>query len=251
MKHLRKFLVFSLFAAAALSASAQTVVKKPVDNTSKPGAVVEDKVIKAKDVKKPDTKASDSVDSSVKTAPKSAIATEHGEFFVQLVRNGVVIAEEIAPNFLADEGEADFLACFYQATSCPTSFTVGLLSTTSTPVESSSWASLSATELVTGTSPGYASWTAARTTAGWYGTTSGSAPTSVANGTGGCTETACAQVSTAQNTITASGNWTIGGRYIYIRAATTNRLIAVAQLSADRTLQSGDQLNVTYRQAMQ
>jgi hypothetical protein len=202
----------------------------------------------------------DGVDAQVKTAPKGAVSGhEAGQWLVQVVRDGKVISEEVAQNFLADEGEADLLACFYQSATastgnpgCPTGgFTGGLLSTTATPAENSTWASLSATELVTGTSAGYASWTIARANTGWFGTSSGTAPTTVASGTGGCTETSCAQVSTAQTTITASGNWTVGARYIVIRGTTGNRLISVAQLSADRTLQSGDQLNLTYRQAMQ
>jgi hypothetical protein len=190
----------------------------------------------------------DSTDSQIKTAPKgAAAATEHGAWALQVVRDGKVIAEETAQNFLADEGESDLLACFYRGTSCPTSFTWALLSTSATPAENSTWSSISASELVVGTSAGYeaATKTLSRDATGW------STLDTVASGTGGCTETVCARVSTAQQTITASGNWTVGARYIVIRTTTTNRLIAVAQLSADRTLQSGDQLNLTYRQAMQ
>lgn len=190
----------------------------------------------------------DSTDSNVRHAPRGAIAVEHGGWELAVVRDGKVIDTEVVQNFLADEGEADLLNCFYRATNCATSgFTWALLNTSASPAENSTWSSLSSNELVVGTSAGYeaATKTLSRDSTGWSGFDT------VASGTGGCTETVCARVSTAQQTITASSNWSVGARYIVIRATTSNRLIAVAQLSADRTLQSGDQLNLTYRQAMQ
>lgn len=157
------------------------------------------------------------------------------------------IYEETAHNFLADEGENDLIACFYRGASCPTAFTMSLLSTAASPAETSTWAALSSSELVTGTSPGYAAAALTRDATGW------ATLDTVASGTGGCTETSCARVSTQQVSITATGAWSVAARYITIRATVSaaQRHVATAQLSADRTLQNGDVLNLTYRQAMQ
>ncbi len=159
---------------------------------------------------------------------------------------GVIYAQD-EMNFLADEGESNIVDCVYRSTNCPTAFTMSLLSTAASPAETSTWAALSSSELVTGTSPGYAAAAITRDSTGW--------PTldTVASGTGGCTESSCARVSTAQVVITASGNWTVAARYITIRGTVSaaQRHFATAQLTADRQLQNGDQLNITYRQAMQ
>lgn len=200
-------------------------------------------------------KASDAAESAVKKPKQGALSTsrdqyaarEFGGWDVEVRRGGVVIDSEYVVNFLADEGEADLLNCFYRETACPVSFEWALLNTSATPVEASTWAGVSANELVVGTSPGYeaASKALARSAVGWSGFDT------VASGTGGCTEAVCARVSTAAQTITASGNWSVGGRFIVVRVATSNRVIAIAQLSTDRVLSSGDQLTLTYRQAMQ
>lgn len=194
--------------------------------------------------------ARDSVDSAVKAkkVKRAQAATEHGEWLVEHIRAGRVIATLTAPNFLADEGETFIIDCVTRNTNCPTAFTMSLLSTSATPAENSTWAGLLANELVSGSgASGYAAAALTRDSTGW--------PTldTVASGTGGCTETLCARVSTAQVVITATANWTVSARYLAIRATVggNQKLMAVAQLSADRQLQNADQLNLTYRLVQQ
>jgi hypothetical protein len=232
-------------------------------------------------------RAADSADSQVKTAPRGAAATEHGAWAVVQTRPcqpGMTnvtslhkeafaagecgeVAEE-ARNFLANQGESDILACVYRG-SCPTGFLWALIAanggvnacTAGAPsalanvagdLEGVTWANISASECAAGTSGNMgcadyesATKTITRDSSGWSGLDT------VASGTGGCTETSCARVSTAQQTVTATGNWSGSAVMIVIRAATSNNVFAVACLSTGRTLQSGDQLNLTYRQAMQ
>ena len=158
------------------------------------------------------------------------------------------VSAETAQNFLADTGESTVVDCAYRNTNCPTAFTMSLLAATATPAETSAWTGGLDAHVLNGTNaPGYSDAAISRDSTGW------TTLDTVANGTGGCTETSCARVSTAQVVITASGNWTAAARYLVIRATVggAQRLVASAQLSADRQLQNGDQLNLTYRQALQ
>lgn len=235
-------------------------------------------------------KAGDSADSQVKSAPRGSTlkaATEHGSWAVVQKRpcqpgmtdvtalqkeafdaNECGEVGEVAQNFLANQGENDILACVYRG-SCPTGFVWALitanggvnvctagaptaLSNVSGDIESVIWSNISASECAAGTSgnmgcAGYesATKTLTRDNSGWSGLDT------VASGTGGCTETSCARVSTAQQTVTSTGIWSGTAVMIVIRAATSNNIFAVACLSTGRALQSGDQLNLTYRQAMQ
>jgi hypothetical protein len=194
-------------------------------------------------------KTSDVVDVAGKSKPRGSIATEAGWAEVEHVRDGKVIwKQEMALNALADEGESFYLDCIFRATNCPTAFTMSLLSTTASPGESSTWSALSTYELVNGTSNGYSAISMTRdnnASTGW--------PTLDTSAASPCTESSCGRISSAQQTITAGGNWSVGARYLVIRATVggNQKLLAYAQLSADRTLQSGDQLNLTYRQLMQ
>lgn len=216
-------------------------------------------------------KAGDVVEVSGKSAKKTDISREFGEVVLAQTRackpgmrdisalHKAVFADgecgtvsEVAQNALMDEGEDIYLDCVFRATNCPTAFTMALLNTTPTPTEANTWANLSTYELVNGTSNGYAAISLTRdnnATTGW--------PTLDTVAASPCTETGganrCARISTAQQTITAGALWTVGARYLVIRATVggNQKMVAYAQLSADRTLQNGDQLNLTYRQIMQ
>ena len=218
----------------------------------------------------------------------TSVATEHGAFILRYERpckpgmidvTGLgasdfdpghitcgVITDEAA-NFLTDIGEADYLACALQGVNATTGdalsnagcasagFTMGLLATTASPAENSTWATMTGSELVTGTSPGYASWSVARAASisnGWAGTTGATPPIAIANLVDNCSEASgCAQLRTQSNVITGSGHWSVSAGYVYLRGTTNNRLISVAALATGRALENLDTLTVYYKQAMQ
>ena len=195
-------------------------------------------------------------------------AVEHGSLEVTIRHaDGSVEVDHAGPNMLFVEGQTFIEKCVHQAATCPTAFTIRLLGTgagtcTGSPMvpatgaaylNTNTWlgtGNISQYELVGGTSAGYASQALTRDATGFP------TITNVATGTNGCAAVGsgtCAQIATAQKTITASGNWTNAGRFVVVTATVSGveQLEALACLSTDRLLQSGDQLNLTYKQAMQ
>lgn len=150
---------------------------------------------------------------------------------------------EDAPNALYDEGEFMILDVALRGGTAPANFFIGLLknSLATAPVETSTLASLpvSTHEPTNATEPGYAARQQVNrdaTASGW--------PTLVLN-------SGDHQATSKTVSWTASANWTGTLRWIFLTsittvADTTGKLFSLAQLSADRTLLSGDTLQVTY-----
>lgn len=195
-------------------------------------------------------------------------AVEHGSLDVTIRHaDGRVEKVQSGPNMLFVEGQTLIEKCVHQGLTCPTAFTIRLLSAgagvcSGSPAAPASGAAylntntwtgtgnLSQYELVVGTSAGYAAQALTRDATGFP------TLTNVATGTNGCAAVGagtCAQISTAQKTLIASSNWTVAGRFVVVTATVGGgeQLEALACLSTDRLLQSGDQLNLTYKQAMQ
>jgi hypothetical protein len=166
-----------------------------------------------------------------------------GVYSVECVgADGALKWSEECDNAVFDEGEQLILDLALRGASLG-SWYMGLLKTslTPTPAETSTLATLpvSTHEPINATEPGYTRGAIARdsTASGW--------PT-LALSSGDF------EATTKVVSFTASGNWTGSIRWLFLTTdstvqGTTGKLVSLAQLSADRTLLSGDTLNVTYK----
>lgn len=154
----------------------------------------------------------------------------------------VLVHEEQAFNELFNEGEYLFLDVVLRNGTAPASFYMGMMSNAlaTLPAKSSTLASLDIAgpyELNNSSDPGYTvRGTVARSTVGWP-------VLSLAGGD--------YQATSIQVTFTATGNFSDVIRWMFLTTVatagdTTGKLIAIAQLSADRTLLNGDSLAITY-----
>jgi hypothetical protein len=134
------------------------------------------------------------------------------------------------PNTLVDTGEQDILAVYFRAGTAPTTFYIGLCN--STPIETTTLATLTAEAA----GSGYARQQITRDATGW--------PTLALQG-------GDYRADAATKTFTAAGG-TIGPvttSFLCTNAAsgTTGTLVSFDALSASRTLNSGDSLDVSQR----
>ncbi len=139
----------------------------------------------------------------------------------------LVAASPFEHNFLADEGEQQILDVYFRGATPPASFYLRLYNTT--PTETSTLAAIAANE-VTGT--GYAPLALARNSTDW--------PTLGLNA-------GDYRVTSAAKTFTAGGVWTDATTMVLATSAdSSGKLVAARALSATRTLQPGDTLQITY-----
>lgn len=162
---------------------------------------------------------------------------------------GELLHEEDAPNALMDEGEFAILDIALRAGTAPANWFIGLMKNTLTvlPAETSTLATLNSAgpyELTNGSDPGYSARAQVNrdaTANGW--------PTLALN-------SGDYQATSKSVVFTASSNWTDTVRWMFLTTVstvgdTTGKLISLAQLSADRTLLSGDTLTITYNLKLQ
>lgn len=164
-------------------------------------------------------------------------------------KDGNLKWEEIAPNALFDEGEQSILDVYLRGATAPTAFYIGLLKTSvvTIPAETTTMTTLTVAthEPTNGNEPGYS----ARQTVNRDGTASGWPTLALDSGDFMATSKVVSW--------TASGNWAGTIRWLFMTTGsatvgnTTGLLLSVAQLSADRLLLSGDQLQITYRLKLQ
>jgi hypothetical protein len=152
---------------------------------------------------------------------------------------GNVIADGIAYNNLSDSGELDVLDCFLRATTCPTTFWLRLVDSTSTcsVVDTSTLAD--AVGFGEPSTNGYASQEIARSAVGWtnLGLDAGDG-----------------QATSAAKTFSASGgSWGPVHCAILTNAqtGTTGKVFSYIALSTGRTLNDGESLQVIYRIKLQ
>lgn len=166
----------------------------------------------------------------------------NGVFSVKCTgQDGTVKWEESAHNALFNEGEYAILDIAMRGGTAPSNWYIGLMKNTLTsiPAESSNLASLSSYELSPGQNSGYSSRAQINrdaTADGW--------PTLILT-------SGDYQLTSKTVTFNASGNWTDTVRWFFLTTNgtagdTTGLLISLAQLSADRTLVSGDSLAISY-----
>jgi len=153
---------------------------------------------------------------------------------------------EDTDNQLYNEGQFLILDVAFRNGTAPANFFIGLMKNTlsSLPATSSTLASLNAAgpyELTNASDPGYTARQQVNrdaTASGW--------PTLVVSGTG-------EQITSKTVTFTNSGvsAWADSVRWMFVTTIvtvgdTTGKLVSLAQLSVDRVLQPGDQLQITY-----
>lgn len=170
-----------------------------------------------------------------------------GWFHVKhLDSSGKLLWEGEADNQLYNEGQFMLLDVTLRNGTAPSSFYIGLMKNTlaSLPAQSSTLASLNTAgpyELTNGSDPGYSARAAVNrdsTASGW--------PTLSVSGNG-------EQITSKTVTFTNSGGsaWSDTVRWMFVTTVatvgdTTGKLFSLAQLSVDRILQPGDQLQITY-----
>jgi hypothetical protein len=164
-------------------------------------------------------------------------------------KDGNLKWSEDAQNALMDEGEFAILDIALRGGTAPANWFIGLMKNTLTvlPAETSTLASLNTAgpyELTNASDAGYSARQQVNrdaTASGW--------PTLSLNG-------GDYQATSKTVTWTATGNWADTVRWLFLTTIvtvgdTTGKLISLAQLSADRTLLSGDSLNITYNLKLQ
>ena len=164
-------------------------------------------------------------------------------------KDGNLKWEENAENAVFDEGEQSILDVYFRGATAPTSFFIGLLknSLATIPVETTTMGTLTVAthEPTNATEPGYS----ARQTVNRDGTAAGWPTLALNSGD--------YQVTSKVVSWTASANWTGTIRWLFMTTGsatvgnTTGLLLSVSQLSADRLLLSGDQLQITYNIKLQ
>ena len=164
-------------------------------------------------------------------------------------KDGNLKWEEDAPNALFDEGEFGILDIALRGGTAPASWYIGLMKNTLSvlPAETSTLASLNTAgpfELSSAANNGYT----ARQPVARDATASGWPTLSLNSGD--------YQATSAQVSFTAGANWGDVIRWVFLTTVaaaseTTGKLYSLAQLSADRTLLSGDILRITYSLKMQ
>jgi hypothetical protein len=164
--------------------------------------------------------------------------TELG-YFVTTARNakGEVLWTETSHNALTFVGQQKILNCFFKALACPTATAQYVMLLTATPANQQATMLAGIAELTAGL--GY---TTRFNIAAWTVSANAAANNTASN--------------TTAATWTATGTWA-GVTALGITdgsatpANTTGTLLAYSALSATRTLQSGDTLNVTYTLTLQ
>jgi hypothetical protein len=170
----------------------------------------------------------------------------HGWYHVEHWRDGQLIWQEDTDNQLYNEGQFAILDIALRGGSAPANWFMGLMKNTlaALPAVTSTLGTLNTAgpyELTNAGDPGYSARGQINrdaTANGW--------PTLAPSGSG---EQASAK--TVVFTNTGGAAWTDTVRWMFITTVatvgdTTGKLISLAQLSVDRLLQSGDQLQVTY-----
>lgn len=149
----------------------------------------------------------------------------HSREFAELVGD-----QPWTPNALADEGEADILNVYFLNTSAPTNFYVGLIND-ATIAETDTLATMVGEP----SGNGYARQLIERSATGWP--------------TGPALDAGDMQITSSTETITAAGG-TIGpvdnAILTDVASGTAGDLIAYVALTASRTLQDGDSLDVSF-----
>ena len=149
---------------------------------------------------------------------------------IRHIRDGKVIWEdEILENILHDEGEEYILQCaFSEEVVPPVDFYFGLYDVDPTMAEGDALATHSGDEL---SGSAYARQPIPSTAVGWTVTQ----------------DAGDYEAQSTDETFTASGGAWAAARFLFLATTVDNtgKLIASAQLSADRTLQDGDSLQVS------
>lgn len=170
----------------------------------------------------------------------------HGWYHVEHLRDGKCIWSEDTDNQLYNEGQFAILDIALRAGVAPANWFIGLMKNTLSvlPAITSTLASLNTAgpyELNNISDPGYSARAQVNrdaTANGW--------PTLAPSGSG---EQASAKTVTFTNT--GGSAWSDTVRWMFVSTIgtvgdTTGKLFSLAQLSVDRLLQNGDQLQITY-----
>ena len=169
-----------------------------------------------------------------------------GWYHVEHWRQGQVIWSENSQNQLYNEGQFAILDIAFRGGSTPANWFIGLMKNTmaTLPVVTSTLSSLSLSgspELTNAADPGYSARAQVNrdaTANGW--------PTLAVSGT---SEQIASKTVTFTNTGGVAWSDTVRWMFVTTQGAvgdTSGKLIRLAQLSVDRVLQPGDQLQLTY-----
>ena len=147
--------------------------------------------------------------------------------------------EAQAANALANEGENVILGTMFQGATIPANYYVRLYTTAATPALTSTLASLASYELATANGYNPATFSLSKNSTDWPSGTFTLASSHW-------------EIATKTLTLTASGA-IANIRWICLTTTSDNtgKLIAYAQTAADRTLTSGDSLQITYKVRLQ
>lgn len=192
----------------------------------------------------------DQAHSGLEISPDTSSSSRaHGWYDLECYgADGILKWADRADNALMNEGQFAILDIAFRNGTAPASWFMGMFKNTlaTVPATTSTLASLNVAgpyELTAGSDPGYTARQPINrdaTAAGW--------PTLTTSGSG-------EKITSVQVQWTATANWTDTIRHVFITTIatvgdTTGKLVSVAQLPADRLLQNGDVLKVTYSLAL-